>query len=354
MEFETFTPKVVRVLKPKLIPIIAIILMFSGGYDLFVMSTTGDIEGLSPVTTCFMAVAKVCMGLFILFDPRKNLLRAVGFYAFALGLSRLLMSIRYVFNPNDIFFIIGLVFVGMGCNLMWSGYNYLNETSRSRNGMTMTASLLALMQAFTILYYVKILGDNTLETLLSDTIPEIILLFQYLALLLIMDTEELRFGSNLEKANSRAERIRVTYTLESGLMLMREDALTIRHMFDDRSSWSPVDDGGPVELERRIHLVNGRIPACMIMQKWQGSDRIYVTMVNEDDGSIITANRFYVTDVVPDKESDDDFRHLRLYQDGRMLAQIWVMERMDETLEEVSEEERDVETVTGEVEEGGE
>lgn len=311
-------------LKGKLIYIIALILIFSGAFGLYIIVLTKNLEDMGPVVGSLTCAVKIVMGLCIIFDPKKNLLRAVGFYAFALGFSRLLASFPYIGNPSPVMFIVGLVFIGMACNLMISGINYLNDTSRSRNGMTRTAALLALLQIGIMVYYIKVEGIILdFDTMAEDVFPYVISTLQYVTLLVIMDTEELRFGSHLEKSNTRIESIRTTYALDMDMMIPQADADILLHMFDDRSSWTEITDGGPAECEKRLKIVDRRVPSVMILQKWRDSDKIHVTVVNDDTGTMITANRFSVTDVLPEGP-DDGFRYIRLFDDGRMLSQIWV------------------------------
>ncbi len=311
-------PRIVK-LKSKLVYFLSFVLIVSGIIDFIIILHSRNLEGMGPMVGSLIASMKMIMGFCILFDPRKNLLRAVGFYAFALGFNRLLVSFPYLTNSNQIYFVVGIVFVGMSCNLMYSGINYLNETSRSRTGMVTTTSLMALLQIALLAFMYK----TEVQAPWEKVAPYVVSLFQYITLLIIMDTEELRFGSSLEKSNTRIESVRVIHSLERDLKINESDAMTLLRMMDDRSDWEPVEDGGPVECEKRLRIVDKRIPSVMIMQKWRDSEKIHVTMINNDVGSIIAANRFSVTDVVPENDTED-FRYLRFFDDGRMISQIWV------------------------------
>ena len=69
----------------------------------------------------------------------------------------------------------------------------------------------------------------------------------------------------------------------------------------------------------------------MILQKWKDSERIYVTLVNDDSGTILQANRFWITDIIPDVGEDGELTCIRLFADGRMLSSISVAERVIES-----------------------
>jgi hypothetical protein len=262
------------------------------------------------------------MAEFILFDPKRNAVRAVGFYAVSLGLSRVVTSISTFAFVSTISFVIGGVTLIMGANLLYSGYKYLRDTSRGLIGMIVSTSILALMQTIILLmnYQAYIMTGVPLYV---DIVPYAIAFLQYIVLLLILDTKEIRYSTLLQQTNTRIESIRVTNTVGGSLMLRRDDGLVLKHMFDDRSSWVPLTDGGPAESEKRLVLENGRIKSVMILQKWSGHDGIYVTMANAERGSVMVANRFSVSEVYADGD-DAYFASLMLFDGKRMLMTLEV------------------------------
>ena len=312
---------VIAVAKNRLSFILAGIIIISGLIDVANMTVIGNSD--SVLTDTLVAIVKIGMGIFIIFDPKRNLMRSVGFYALSLGIARIISSLPMLGSSSDFIFIVAIVMIVMGVNLGYSGYSYLQDVSRGRFGMTFGSAALALIMAATIVSSVAL--SDQLETETTDLIIYIVYLFQYVLILVIMDSDEFRFSSWEEKSVRKMDDMRVTYTLTPGMHIPREDAKVIKHMFDDRSSWSKVDDGGPVECEARLHMEEDKVTSVMIMQKWKDSDRIYFTICNNDDGTILQANRFYVTDAIADDTDDDRFMNVRLYADGAMLSNISVM-----------------------------
>ncbi len=320
---------IIAVAKNRISFILAGIIIISGLIDVANMTVFGNTD--TVLTDTAVAIVKIGMGLFIIFDPKRNLMRSVGFYALSLGIARIIASFPMLGSPSDLPFIVAIVMVVMGANLVYSGYSYLQDVSRGRFGMTLGSAALALIMAAALVSYV-VAGDE-LEIDVTDIIVTVVYLIQYLLILVIMDSDEFRFSSWEEKSVRKMDDMRVMYTLTPGMYIPREDAKAIKHMFDDRSSWSEVDDGGPVECEKRLRLAEDKVTAVMIMQKWKDSDRIYFTVSTNDDGTILQANRFSVTDAVADDADDDKFMNIRLYADGTMLSNISVMPA---ELEEVS------------------
>ena len=135
--------------------------------------------------------------------------------------------------------------------------------------------------------------------------------------------------------------VSITRTMDPGFSVSKEDAIELMNMFEDRSSWTPVCDGGPAECEKRYRFEEGRIPGTIILQKWKDSDRIYATVVSDDTGTIIQANRFYITDVIPNSKDEKEITQIRLFSDGRMLSSVLVseMEIEDKKEEAIPDEE---------------
>ena len=315
--------KAIGFMKRGTVYLLALILILSSAYEIYTVYMADSTDEWGFLGETYSAVIKIIMAEFILFDPKKSLPRAVGFYAMSIGLSRVINAITTLSQRSAFSLAVGLVLLFMGGNLIYSSYQYMKDTVRGRNGMLYSTCVLAFMQAIMLAFYYQTYKmTGSVEGF--DLIPSAIMLIQYIVLLLMLDTEDVRYSTLLEKTSTRVESVTSSNMILKGFVLKRDDALVIKHLFDDRSTWQPISDGGPVEAEKRIRLVEGRIQSNMILQKWHGSDRIYVTVVNDDDGTILLGNRFSVTSVVPDVEGDNEFSNLRLFDDKKMLMQMAV------------------------------
>ena len=312
---------IIEVIKKRMVYILAIILFVSGLYDIYTVAVANYADQWDFVDEIVSAVIKMVAAEFMVFDPKKSIMRAIGFYSMSLGITRIISSLSTLYFVSSLSLAIGGVMLVMGVNMLISSYNYLNDTTRGRTGITLSATVLALMD---VLFIVLIFESNRFgldPSQYGDMSKIIISLFEYITLLLIMDTKELRFSTSYEKSNTRIESARVTYTVAGDLTIDPEDAKVMSHMFDDRSSWKVCDNGGPVECEYKIRIIDGRIPSTVIMQKWKDSDPIHFTVVNDDTDSIILANRFSVHSVSSDGERPS---FLRLFDEKRMIMQIAV------------------------------
>ena len=319
MRFMEGGQRIVEYIKSKLLYVLVLVLLVSGTYEIYIVATSDYSDDWLLLGETYSAVIKIVMAEFIIFDPKKSVVRGIGFYAMSIGLSRLLNSLQTLSDVSTVSFAIGVVMLIMSVNILYSSYKYMNDTSRGRNGM---------IAMLVILFQSERLGLGEMDR--DKVLPMTITLLQYLLLLMILDTKELRYSTLMEQVNTRVESARVTNTLEYDKGMHRFDVLVLKHMFDDRSCWHNVDDGGPIECESRIRIVEGRIPSCMILQKWKDSERIHVTVVNDDAGSMILAKRFSVSRVVSDSEDDEVFTSVCLFDDRSLLAKISVKTDVEE------------------------
>ena len=300
--------------------VLAMVLIVSSSYHIFAVYFSESSSKVNYLEEIYPAIIGIIMAEFILFDPKRNVLRSVGFYAMSIALSRTISAIIILVKPSLFSLIVGGIFLVNGINLLISGVQYLKGTSRGRAGMMASSAILAVVQIFTILLFYQ---TDVLDSSYNneyDLLPSIITLAQFVVLLLILDTGELRYGSVKEQANTNIESVRKTDALAAECVLKRDDADLMKKMFTNRSSWMSVDDGGPVESEIRIGLIDARISSCMILQKWKDDDRIFATVTNNVKGSVILANRFCITDVY----SDRDLTQICLLNDDGIIARFSV------------------------------
>jgi len=311
----------IQKVKGGVVYLLAAILIAVGLYELYTVYTADYHDEWGFIDETYSAIIKIVMAEFILFDPKKNVLRAVGFYAISIGITRIIASFRTLAFVSDISLVIGGITLVMGVNILISGYNYLKDTTRGRTGMIAGTGTLAIMQTIMLMFtYESYRMTGVLEY--EQIAPSVILLIQYVVLLLILDTEEVRYGTLMEKTNTRVESARVISTIEKDFNLRKEDADVILGMFEDRSSWESIPEG-PIESEKRILMTEGRIQSWMILQKWKGSDDIHVTMANDPDGSIIAANRFSVHRVTSENDGED-ITSVRLFSETSLIMQLAV------------------------------
>ncbi len=315
--------RTIQTSKHHIVFLLAFILIITSAYDIYRVYEAAYVDTWGLLDDIYSAVIKIIMAEFILFDPKKNVWRAIGFYAMSIGLSRLISSFSMILSIDPVSLTMGLITLFMGVNILFSGYRYINDTTRGRIGMMFgTWMLLALQLAMVLMYFQtwKLMG--TIE--IKDIMPSVVLMVQYITLLIILDTDEIRYSTITEKVSTRLQSAMMASNIERMFELDRKNAAVLKHMFDDRTSWDQISDEGPAELERRLTIKKGRIQTNMILQKWKDSEKIHVTIINDGSGTIVAATRFSVSDVICDSEDDDAFRSMRLFDGNKIQMQLAV------------------------------
>jgi|GEM_PF-6661774 len=321
--------KTIQTSKYHIVYLLAFILILTSAYDIYKVYEAAYVDTWGLLDDIYSAVIKIIMAEFILFDPKKNVWRAIGFYAMSIGLTRLISSYSMISSIDPTSLAFGLITLLMGVNILISGYRYMNDTTRGRVGMMASTWMLLTLQLVILVMYFqtwKLMGSIEM----SNIAQSVILMIQYITLIIIMDTDEIRYNTITEKVSTRLQSAMMASNVERKFELDRKNAYVLKHMFDDKSSWNQITNDGPIESEKRLTIKDGRVQTNMILQKWKDSENIHVTMVNDGSGTIVAATRFSVSDIICDSEDDDSFRSIRLFDGNKIQMQLSVLEKPPE------------------------
>ncbi len=232
-------------------------------------------------------------GLVIILMRRRGNYFAVGVYALTLGLSRVIRSIPGLFDESDLVFYTSLVFLVVGGNLAWGGYNHL--TVKTRNPATMRYMALLLLFLVGLTFGYMIYSDmDVVEAFLSE-----VNLFGYLplyaGLLIILYSRELLENIPLARVSRFLRDVSSNAYAGDTLMITDKDAETIKEGFSGAEGWSEICVGDLTIKEAHIsfHAHNG--VKDVILEKWPHSDSLYVSLINDRTDSFIGGQRMDVT-----------------------------------------------------------
>ena len=230
-------------------------------------------------------------GLAILYTTykRKGNYFAVGIYALTLGLSRMIRSLPGLVAESDITFYVSLVFLVIGGNLAWGGYNHI--TVKTRNPGTMRYTALALLALISlILGFAAYMGYDIVETFLDD-ITLMGYLPLYLGLLIVLYSKELVENAPFPRVVAFVRDIASnTYTGDE-IRVTEDDAKTIQDGFSSADSWPIIYVGDTAIREKVIefHAHNGI--KDVILERWPDSDGLYLTVINDRTDSLVGGQR---------------------------------------------------------------
>jgi hypothetical protein len=298
------------------------IMMYTLGYEY------GDYMELGPAVVLSIFL-QIFFGTMILIDFSGNLGRAIGFYALSIGSSRLINYIHTLFDPHGISFIFGLVMVIMSVNMLYTGITFVRGSARSRMGMALT-SLLMLSLTIGSLYYYASTYDYRPEDLLEYFPDQCIICALYVLLFLMVGTETVRDSMPAVRYQKMLSSIRRVGASDPDSYILRSDAKVLAAAFEDRSSWTPVTDGGPALCEYKFRLTHHMNDTSAVrIQKWKDSEKLYITVTDSDKGSILNACRSAVTSVHYDG-SIDTCSNIRFFGDGGLAIVFNVRDKVEE------------------------
>ena len=244
-------------------------------------------------------------GLAILFNRHKGNYYAVGIYALTLGLSRVIRSLPGLVAESDITFYMSLIFLVVGGNLAWGGYNHL--TVKTRNPATMRYTALALLLLFSLfLGYMAYSDVDVVAALLAD-----INIYGYLplyaGLLAVLYSKELLENIPLARVSRFLRDVSSNGYAGDYLAITEEDAKKIEEGFSGADSWDEIDVGGTLIKETVItfHAHNG--VKDVILERWPDSDVLYLNLINDRMDSFIGGQRVRAAGYVIEGDRMDRF-----------------------------------------------
>ena len=230
-------------------------------------------------------------GLAILYATfkRKGNYYAVGIYALTLGLSRMIRSLPGLIAESDLTFYASLVFIIIGGNLAWGGYNHITVKTKNPGNMKYTAlSLLAIICL--ALGFAAYMGYDVVATFLED-ITMMGYLPLYFGLLIVLYSKELvenapfariaRFLRDMSSNTYVGDEIRVT----------EDDARIIQEGFSSADTWPLIYVGDMAIRENAVEFHAQRGIKDVVLEKWPDSDELYITVINDRRDSLIGGQR---------------------------------------------------------------
>ncbi len=270
----------------------------------------------------FMLLGRVLMilfGILIVMDPRKNKLRAVGLYAIALGLSRMIHAVSYLSSESYLF---GAVIALLGISLIYCGQSYFRGTSKNPRNLKLIAY--AMMISYIVMMAFFFHYGGSVRDFLEQHYDIFPLMAMYGVYIIILSSDEIRVNSPMDKLYGTVRSIRENVHADPQSSISRNDAIMIYKGMKDRSSWKRSDDDGPVESEILIDITHSKDRKTMIIQKWRDQNGLNATIVNDPDGAFIQCYRFNFTNVEPENGDIDTCKYIRLYGEDEIFARLLV------------------------------
>jgi hypothetical protein len=251
-----------------------------------------------------------------LFTTRnKNKIVAVGLCSVALGLNGILISLHTLwYDSSYLQIFVALVRIGLGVNLLYSGFRYLTGVSRNAANMRITSGALATIYGLIFIYMIHLgifPGENPIA---ASEVMWIALMYGSFSYALCSD--EIWSRTFLGRTSDDVHFIRASHGFAGGAMVDRSAALAIKKALDGDL---PSRDDGPVTGEIVITVFRMRDHTQIVLQRWKGQDGLRLTLVGSINDTFFGGSDT-VTDIVPDDGDLETCKAFRLYcESGRSL-----------------------------------
>ena len=220
---------------------------------------------------------------------KKGNYYAVGIYALTLGLSRVIRSLPGLVAQSDITFYVSMVFLVIGGNLAWGGYNHVTVKTRNPGNMKYTSmSLLAILCL--ILGFAAYLDYDVIEAFLEN-VTMMGYLPLYLGLIIVLYSKELTENAPFARIARFLREISSNVYVGDEIRVTEEDAKTIQDGFSSVDSWPQIYVGDKAIREKTVEFHTHNGVKDVILERWPDSDELYLTVINDKTDSLIGGQR---------------------------------------------------------------
>ena len=231
-------------------------------------------------------------GLIVIYYRRRGNYFVVGLYAIILGTSRIIRSLPGLTGESDYGFYTSIIFIGIGVNLVISGYNHL--TVRTRNPTMMRITAIAMLCMYVVaLLYVHI-NKMDLLTAISNAADMLWYGPLYVALIIILSSREILDNIPMGRIRRYSLAISDSVYLGDSITVSPEDAETIKSGLKDTNGWLERDVAGMRVKETKITFLTEAGNRDVILGKVLGKDELVVSVVGDSTDSFVTGKRFKV------------------------------------------------------------
>lgn len=261
-----------------------VLLVLRGGYGIRDLI----LDGSNNKYLYFAHTIAVVGGLGCIVLTRYSLVRLIGVYAISAGISRIIIRFVDVVTGVDLMmFLLSAAMFVVSANLVIKGVSFVRGNVVQRRNLIIASSLLAAGNLLIVLVLYDAGGLFDIPGTEEEMWQYFINFLTYVVLLIMLDTETIRYNSPSGRNARQLDRIRSMYSFEPYASIEPEAAYALLNR--SGRMWRTVDDS-VVESEMTFTITESALKAKAVAQIWKGEDPIYIT-VSYEGGSVILANR---------------------------------------------------------------
>ena len=246
-------------------------------------------DGITDKFLYLAHLISIAGGVGCLILVRYSLVRLIGVYAVSAGTSRVIIRfVELVQEENLFLFLLSVGMFVVSLNLVIKGISFVRGNVIRRRDMIISSSLLAVGYLLLILTIY-----NTGEALdipgTEDDLEQYLLnCLTYAVLLIMLDTEPIRYNSPAGRHARHLDRIRGMYSFEPYARITPGTAECLVSRTGDM--WREVDDC-VVASEMEFTVTESVLTPKAVAQIWKDDGTMYIT-VSHEGGSMVLANTF--------------------------------------------------------------
>ncbi len=259
-------------------------------------------------------------GIVIVLDANRNVFRTISIFALCLSIGHFITAWDFLSTRVDtggdldpifmVMFLIGIVYLYLAGSLLHTSYSYFKKRSVKRTNAMAVALVMISIEIIPMALMIR--DGMSIMEYMEDYKGGVFYILLYLAFFVLLDSDQVRLSTVYEGAHSSMRDIRLTYAPDS-LHGISADDVDLLMQPSKNKGWTPIDDGGPAEIQMKFPIKKLRESSYVTVQKWKGSDSLYFTISSNPSGTLINAKRFEVVHISLDGKDAYSSTRIRLY-----------------------------------------
>lgn len=266
-----------------------------------------------------MSFFTLFLAAYIIYDKKRDIITTMGLYCLGMALTRLPSALLYILdqpNQGEKMLVVGIFFLVISINMLYSAYEYLHGVCRGY--VSSTVIILVLWALYAGLFAASLydllpdVAGTTYEHVLDkEVLAANVILFS--AYLVVLGTDEMRDTCELEYTCRHLETFRSMSMAGVDAALSRKDA---KALFTGTGDWKHIDKD-PVEYEYEFVVSYTYNTLFGTAQRWKNDDRIFITISASNwEETLVEATRFNAKGMKCEGGDIDSCTHLLFYSNN--------------------------------------
>lgn len=290
-----------------LITVLGVAIATTGMYDMLRHATTIEYEWMGACVTNLLLFFG---GLTIVLFCRENIRMTTVTTMLLISVWGIVNSILKLDPSNTtlVMWSVSMLSLVLCVLLLYSATSIWLETSNGTMKGIIAIGILLLLIIIPMIY--EIHKGTPIPIVFRDNVDQIPMAVMFIIVIVILTNKEMMLPSITSRITQNTIAITRSLSNEAEWYISPKELAIIKN--NDMAHWKHIDDGSPVEYERRMVLF-GMIGSELLLQRWKGDERIHLNVRPLFPDSSIANISITINHIAENVDEDGNTTRVRFY-----------------------------------------